>query len=171
MEIAVLKVILSILVFSGASVSRVLAEEHTFWDLTAAAPTTIEGPFSYNRDGVPLIGWVVENLSNGYATLQLCNSERKKVLVSYLARTERQCPTGGKTGPFPIVVGPGGKLFAQEANTTQLTGITIDSLPGQYRAALGAAQTGETVGVLYRAPDGKLTAGITLPGGLGIDAK
>jgi hypothetical protein len=134
----------------------------------------IDGPYYYDSDGVPLLGWIVARLPDDNVQFLLCSNKVVKISSKSLKAANEKCakkqrlitPWAYDSLANKIVsvakIDNGGSIevIAHSQNTPK---IGLMSLPTSYQDSIVKAKTGDWVAITFTAASGKKSLGIVEP--------
>jgi hypothetical protein len=131
----------------------------------------IDGPYIYNGDGVPVIGWIVAHLEQDKVSFLLCSNKLVQVDGKSLKATQAKCPSGDRiitpwsyeatTNTLNVVMGQSGFRPVSANSEDKKMGETIEvkRLPASYQASIQNKKADDWAAITFKA-QGKLLLGV-----------
>jgi hypothetical protein len=130
---------------------------------------TIEGPYSYVGDGVPVLGWIVARLPDEMVEFLLCNGSTKQVSQKLLKTSSGKClQERRQIGPW-VKDRNGNKIvtvgFPPPADKNGPREINVNALSPAHQMLISKAKSDDWVALTFSGPDGTKFLGIVEPPG------
>jgi hypothetical protein len=132
---------------------------------------TIEGPYTYDFDGAPVLGWITARLDNDRVSFLMCSQKTAELEFKLLRKTSGECPKGprvptpwyvfqDKLLPTVMTEFKKGWTHYLALNAVRIEGTDVGTLPANFQAVLRTAKPGEAAAMSFISEKGDVVLGI-----------
>jgi len=131
--VAVTAIMATVLCQSGDA-AKAQAADNPSRDTVGLRIVEIDGPYTYDADGVPILGWIVERLTATKVKFRMCSERTAEIDLSLLKKTEGHCARD-RRGPIPWFALDGKIVPSMTATPSSVKSLAEQHVESRLRSA------------------------------------